>query len=209
MKSSFKITIFSFTGFAVLLLIARMIKADSAYYLFLAWNLFLAFIPYWISNYLKKRKHLSLQQLPWLAIWLLFIPNSPYLLTDLFHLHAREGIPLWLDLILVISFAMIGLVIFYRSLADIFHLLKTCFSETQLKLMMPLVLWVITFGLYLGRYGRFNSWDAVQHPFRLIRRSATVLLHKDAMAFTCIFSIFLWLVYLTLVNFNSKEKTDV
>ncbi|MGZ3932550.1 MAG: DUF1361 domain-containing protein [Bacteroidia bacterium] len=205
---NFKTAILSFTGFAASLLAARIVKTDSIYYLFLCWNLFLAFIPYWISNYLKKQDLLLMRHWPLLAVWLLFIPNSPYLLTDLFHLHAREGVPLWLDLILVISFALIGLVIFYRSLIDIFQLLKKQVADYWLRLMVPFTLWLIAFGLYLGRYGRFNSWDVMQHPFRLAKRSAGILLHKDAIAFTCIFSVFLWLVYLTLITFNSKGKTD-
>jgi uncharacterized membrane protein len=78
--------------------------------------------------------------------------------------------------------------------------------ELYLKFMMPPFFWLIAFGLYLGRYLRFNSWNVVNHPFRVVNQSLDALFCKDAIGFTMIFAVFMWLVYLTLVNFNSKEK---
>lgn len=206
MRHSFKTVIYSFSFFAAVLLSYRMIKTDSLIYIFLAWNLFLAFIPYWISNYLLKQEHIKLYYLPLVLLWLLFLPNSPYILTDLFHLKQRPEIPLWYDLILVCSFALIGFTLFYKSIIDMIKLAKEQVDYSYLKYILPLFFWLIAFGLYLGRYLRFNSWDIVNHPFRLAHKSFDSLFHKDTIAFTVIFAVFMWFVYLTLVNFNSKEK---
>jgi len=206
MKTSFKTSIYSFSAFAVSLLVYRLLKSDSMTYIFLAWNLFLAFIPYWISSYLSK-KPVRILHIPLLFIWLLFLPNSPYILTDLFHLRLRAGIPLWFDLVLVSSFALIGFALLYRSLLDMIRIFKKHISEKYLLFLLPILFCVIAFGLYLGRYLRFNSWDVVQHPFRLMAESFNCLFCKDAIGFVIIFAAFMGLVYLTLTNFNPKEKS--
>ena len=124
MKPSFKQLIYLFTAFAVILLTYRIIRSEKLSYIFLAWNLFLALIPWWISSAIKKKETLEWFHIPLFVIWILFIPNSPYILTDLFHLKPREYFPLWYDLIVVLSFALIGMMVFLKSLRDISFIIK-------------------------------------------------------------------------------------
>lgn len=205
-RFSFKAVIYSFSIFSVGLLAYRIVKTDSLVYIFLIWNLFLAFIPFWISSHLLKQERLNLYYAPVVFLWLLFLPNSPYILTDLFHLKLRQEIPLWYDLVLVCSFALIGFTLFYKSVIDMIKLVRAQLGDPYINYILPLFFWIIAFGLYLGRYLRFNSWDIVNHPFRLAHKSFDSLFHKETIAFTVIFAAFMWFVYLTLVNFNSKEK---
>ncbi len=205
MKQSFKQLIYSFTAFCTVLLIYRILKSESLSYIFLAWNLFLAFIPWWISNYIKTRSQLQVKHIPLLCFWLLFLPNSPYILTDLFHLKPRPYLPLWFDLVLVLSFALIGMIIFLKSLRDMLKILKDHVSALSFAVLTPVIFWLISFGLYLGRYLRFNSWDIV-HPFRLARASFDILMEKDTIGFTLIFSAFLWFLYYITMSMNQNEK---
>lgn len=205
-KPTFKQLVYSFTLFSVTLLTYRIIKSDGLSYIFLAWNLFLALIPWWISNYLKHKETLQLKHIPLLGTWLLFIPNSPYILTDLFHLKPRPYLPLWFDLVLVLSFALIGMLVFLKSLKDMFAILKAHVSSMLFTLLIPVVFWLIAFGLYLGRYLRFNSWNVVNHPFRLMRQSFDVLLEKDTIGFTLIFGVFMWFMYYITMCLNQNEK---
>src|SRR6266513_1369379 len=74
--------------FSCILLISRMLVTESLEYIFLPWNLFLAFIPYWITQSIIKKDIINQPRLKLfivLAGWLLFIPNSFYIITDLFH----------------------------------------------------------------------------------------------------------------------------
>lgn len=208
MKVTFKTIIYSFSVFALLLLIFRMFKVENPNYIFLAWNLFLAFIPYWVSNFVTKQDKFKFLHIPLLCIWLLFLPNSPYILTDLFHLRQWHGMPLWFDLVMVCSFALIGFILLYKSIIDVVQFFKKHFPGNYLNFSLPLLFLLVAFGLYLGRYLRFNSWDAMNHPFRLVRASYHTAFHKDTIGFTVIFAAFMWLVYLTLINFNSKEKSQ-
>lgn len=202
---TFKQLIYSFALFSLVLLTYRIIKSESLSYIFLAWNLFLAFIPWWISNILKRKEKLTIIHLPIIAIWLLFLPNAPYILTDLFHLKPRTGLPLWFDLILVLSFALTGMIVFFKSLKDMLKLLTNRMPQLYVTIITPFIFWLVAYGLYLGRYLRFNSWDIV-HPFRLMNASFTILFEKDTIGFTCIFSVFLWFLYVMLTRFNQYEE---
>lgn len=206
MKLSFKQLIYLFTAFCTSLLIYRIVKSESLAYIFLAWNLLLAFIPWWISNGLKKRETLNVRHFPFLILWLLFLPNSPYILTDLFHLKLRDPFPLWFDLIVLLSFALIGMIVFLKSLKDMFGILKKYVNPFFMAIITPFVFWLISFGLYLGRYLRFNSWNVVNHPFMVVRQSFDILLEKDTIGFTCIFSVFMWFLYYITLCINQNEK---
>ncbi len=208
MKLNFKQLIYTFTCFSVVLLTYRLIKSESLSYIFLAWNLFLAFIPWWISNYIKHKNTLKLKHIPLLGLWLLFLPNSPYILTDLFHLKPRPYLPLWFDLILVLSFALIGMIVFLKSLKDMLTILKGYISPLMFTIITPFIFWLISFGLYLGRYLRFNSWD-IFHPFRLAKASFGILLEKDTIGFTLIFSAFIWFLYYITMCMNQNEKSEL
>lgn len=208
MKLTFKQLVYSFTLFSVTLLTYRIFKSEGLSYIFLAWNLFLALIPWWISNYLKQNKSLQLKHVPLLGIWLLFIPNSPYILTDLFHLRPRPHLPLWFDLVLVLSFALIGMIVFLKSLKDMLSILKVYVSPILFTLVTPVIFWLISFGLYLGRYLRFNSWNVVNHPFQLMRQSFDILFEKDTIGFTLIFSVFMWFLYYITMCMNQNEKAS-
>ncbi len=207
MKPGFPKTICAWGLFALCLLICRLVKSESLSYIFLVWNLFLAFVPYWISHYLAAKGRISLKQLPLLGLWLLFLPNAPYILTDLVHLRPRPGIPFWFDLVLISSFALSGLMLFYRSLADVLRLCRQQVRELYVNIALPFVFGIVAFGLYLGRYLRFNSWDVVQHPLKLARAGISSLHCKDTIGFVLVFGAFLWLIHMAISAFHRQDAT--
>jgi uncharacterized membrane protein len=158
------------TFFCFILLTFRLQVTGTKMYIFLYWNLFLAFIPWAMSSLvmmnpiLRERKFVL-----WglLAVWMLFFPNSPYILTDLFHLRTKSAMPVWFDLGLVLSFAWTGLVYGFVSLSDIEHLLSKKFSRAVTSSVIVVLLFISSFGIYLGRYLRWNSWDIIHKPAEL------------------------------------------
>lgn len=202
---TFKQLIYTFTLFSVVLLTYRIIKSEGLSYIFLVWNLFLAFIPWWISDYMKRQNKLTFIHVPIVLLWLLFLPNAPYILTDLFHLKPRPDLPLWYDLILVLSFALTGMMVFFKSLKDMLTLLNERIGEFYVTMITPLLFWLVSYGLYLGRYLRFNSWDIV-HPFTLLKASFRILFEKDTIGFTGIFTIFMWFLFVMISKFNQHEE---
>lgn len=156
---------------SLVLLTARVIKTGEITYVFLVWNLSLALIPLGLSTFLtvyrlRRKSHLVSYGLT--LIWLLFLPNSFYIITDLFHLYPRAGVPQWFDLVLILSFAWNGIMFGCASLFDMHELVKQRFTWFLGWTFAGTSLFLSSFGIYLGRFERWNSWDIVQQPFRLL-----------------------------------------
>lgn len=154
-----------------LLSVFRCFYSGSNVFLFLNWNLFLAFIPWACSSIIilyPRLQEKKLIAIALLCIWLLFFPNAPYILTDLFHLKLQLNMPVWFDLALIISYAWTGLLLGFMSLADIEGLLKRFLAPKQTIFFSTLLLFLGSFGIYLGRYLRWNSWDIINEPLKLL-----------------------------------------
>ena len=175
-------------------------------FLFLIWNLFLAWVPYWIALSIEKVLSLTGSRLivgGMLISWLLFFPNAPYIVTDLLHLKSRSPIPKWYDLMVLVSFAWTGLMLGFLSLYEI-----QLFFRKRLSIMLSWLLTVsaiilCSFGIYLGRFLRWNSWDAITNPTSLLQdiisSLSSPLASSNTFNITVVFSGFLLLAYLTLV----------
>ncbi len=156
------------TLFCFSLSLFRYYISETKVFLFLNWNLFLAWIPFFISSFLvifKIRSKLSLVVA--ITVWILFFPNSPYILTDLFHLRSRNAVPIWYDLVVILSYAWTGLFCGFISLLDIEKLLSDYFKKLTINIITVLFLFLTSFGVYLGRFLRWNSWDVLSNPFGL------------------------------------------
>lgn len=200
----------------LMLLYFRIQWSGTLFYVFLVWNLFLAWIPFIISHLLVKfqrKKIHNIYLISFFMIWLLFFPNSPYILTDLFHLKIRNDIPLWFDLILILSFAWNGLVLGFASLMNIQLFLNTYFSKIKIAFFVILLFVLCGFGVYLGRYPRFNSWDVVTSPFTLMTdifyMISHPLKHTRMVGVTFFFSLFLIVSYSTLTTLIHHYKNDL
>lgn len=207
-SKSWQSLVFS-TLFCLSLSTFRCFVAQSGMFLFLIWNLFLAFVPLFISSFLEeKQMNLSkFQVFISILIWILFLPNAPYILTDLVHLNGSLAMPFWFDLILVSSYALLGLSAFYLS---IFQMQKIVYQKFELKinlLHLTLFFFLIGFGLYLGRYLRFNSWDLITDPMSLVYTIADrfyqPLQHPRTWGVTLLSGAFLNIIYLNIKHIKS------
>ena len=174
-------------------------------FLFLIWNLFLAWVPYWLALSLNRmsRHTQSKVILGMLAfLWLLFFPNAPYIITDLLHLRWRTPIPHWYDLMLIVSFAWTGLMLGYLSLFEVQLFLEKKLSKKTSWMISIVALMLASYGVYLGRYLRWNSWDIVSNPIGLFQDLIQTITHPFAYASTLgialVFFVFMLLGYLTL-----------
>jgi len=186
-------------GFAIALYVARVKISHSTYFGFLVWNLFLAAIPYFVSQWLLARSETTsmTKVVFWLAfsVWLLFLPNSPYIITDLVHLHDSQSYLLWLDMFLVFVFALNGLLLGLLSLLDIKRLLETRFTSKKTAIIVFLTCMLSGYGIYLGRFLRFNSWDILTKPLILFLEMIRSLNEPKVWLITLAFGGFLWILY--------------
>lgn len=150
--------------------VARCFMSGSTHFLFLNWNLFLAGIPLLLSRLLMYNENITKAKLLFLLpMWLLFFPNAPYILTDLFHLGNTHTMPKWFDLLMILLFAWAGLFAGFKSLQDIQRMLAKFMSERKSMLVVVVLLFIAAFGVYIGRFERWNSWDLIVHPFGVIK----------------------------------------
>lgn len=196
----------------IILLMIRMKLTHSYFYLFLVWNLFLAIIPYAITTYLVSLPRLNkFALIAVFGIWMLFLPNAPYILTDFLHLRYSETYLMWIDVLLVTSFAYNGLILFFLSVMDMESVLSRYIAPKQIRYLLPSVFFLSSFGMYLGRFLRYNSWEIVQHPFSIFTDISEILInpsqHYIAWIFTLTFGTFLSVGYWMVKMFSNIRRT--
>jgi len=183
--------------------IVRYAATDTTVFLSLNWNLFLAFIPWFVSMILIIRKQINKLLLVLLLFtWLIFFPNAPYMLTDMFHLKPRNFPPFWYDLILLLSYAWTGLMFGFISLINIETILIEHINAKIVALITTVLLFVASFGIYLGRYLRWNSWDIISNPFGIltdiVQILASPLNYPKAWGVTMLMGLMLNMMYLSI-----------
>ena len=199
----------SLTG--LFLVVARFAVAREPAWFNLVWNLFLAWLPL-LFAWRAVRSGTSLPVfLAWSCLWLLFLPNAPYLITDLVHLRPRPPVPMWFDIVLVQGFALTGLALGLMSLELLrLHLAERLpFRWTVVWTTMMILL--CGFGLYLGRVERWNSWDLFVQPGHLLGRVAEIALHplehRRAVGFSMSHALLLGLAYGALRGLSQLPAT--
>jgi len=204
------ITILKLVVFCIAMLTMRLLKTEHFSFFFLLWNLLLASLPYWmISRYYKLKT--SKGRFAIIAGTLLFLPNAPYLLTDLFHLTKNLVAPMWFDLVLILSFSILGLLLFIITAEKLFTILSTFFkSRAAFSCVKFLIILSNGYGIYLGRYLRFNSWDVISNPDDLALRMYQSVFdrnnYKETLAITITFAIFLYLVFEIYESFKKRVE---
>lgn len=192
------------------LLLARYFYTGEFLFRFLAWNLFLGWLPFLLATVVIMFPGKHYVTFGGSLLWLLFFPNAPYIVTDILHLWPRAGVPLWYDMILILSFAMTGLCLGFSSLGLMQGEVARRWGAAAGWGFVGLILLLSGFGIYIGRFLRWNSWDVFSNPLQLgqdLRMNLTTpwLLLKSAiitLALTAVF-IFTYVVFMTLPHFVS------
>ena len=197
--------------FSIALLVLRMKITNTPHFQFLVWNLFLATIPYAITTYLMGLRKTNLFTLTMaFSIWLLFLPNAPYIITDLLHLKISNTPMLWLDVLMISSFALNGLLLFHLSIQDFKTLLERHFNQTVVNITLIIVFFATGFGIYLGRFLRYNSWGILNRPQHMLMDILNIItqpkLHYGAWLFTICFGFFLGICFLIFNKLHLNLK---
>lgn len=189
----------------------RVLYTGAPTFLFLVWNLFLACIPYLLTR-------IMMCCVPWVennlrfaalfAVWLLFLPNTFYILTDLFHLEARS-VPLWFDLVLIFSFAWSGLVMGIQSVQNMELMLRIKIRLQSEWLFVFPVMGLNALGIYIGRYLRYNSWDVITNPWDLTEDMVLLAMHPlrnrfDWSMILC-YTLLLSIVYVSIKRMKESR----
>lgn len=194
------------SGVCAVLIAARILWTRDVDYASLLWNLFLAWLPL-IFAVLASDRCANGWQRDWGFIgfaiaWLLFFPNAPYIFTDLIHVTARFAEHVWVDMMLILICAMTGFILGFVSLYLMQSVVAQFFGKLASWIFVMGSALLGSFGIYLGRFMRFNSWDVVVKPGRLYREigawSANATSSPRSVAFLLLFAAFFFVAYLML-----------
>lgn len=199
------------TALCLGLLALRAWRYQDAGHPWLAWNLFLAWLPalgafaaYNLNHWPTRFRWLPIIGLSFL--WLLFLPNAPYLITDIIHLKQQNGVPLWYDLITLVTFAWTGSFLGLVSLFLMQMLVRKTIGNMASWFFVLCVLALNGFGVYFGRVLRWNSWDVLFRPASLFtdlwEGVCNPLGHLQTIAFAGLFTLLFSAVYLMLLSFT-------
>lgn len=195
--------------FCVLLLSFRVVYTGSIIFLFLGWNLVLAIIPYLLIKLLPEARDMKTQVFL-VLMSILFLPNAPYIITDLFHLRLHTGPSIWFDTLLIVSFAWCGILFFFKSLRGIESWLGKHMKPGKVWLSLLFIALMCGFGIYIGRYLRYNSWDVLSAPHSLMTEIVDRLIHPHlhlrTWGLTLSYGFFLILTYLTVGRNLGEER---
>lgn len=188
-------------GCISLIILRLFIHADRTF-IFLLWNYFLALIPLVLSSLLlQMNKHgYRLPVMLFTGIgWMLFFPNAPYILTDFIHLTCSSTYFMSLDILTISWFAIASFLAAVISLNDVATVLRSRYRQKRVTIMILGLSLLTGFGIYLGRYLRFNSWDVLQKPdaifYEVSERVVNPTLHPRTWMVTVGFGMLLFVVY--------------
>lgn len=184
----------------------RVLVSGSVRYWFLAWNLLLAWLPIVFALLLVR----SLRRYSWnhwqsivlFVLWLGFLPNSFYLVSDLIHLRATGEVSLLYDAAMFFLFIFNGYVYGMASLLIVHRELYRRFLPIVAHAAIGAVLLLCSFAIYLGRYLRWNTWDVLINPAGLLvdisDRVVNPLAHEQTFAVTLVFFVLLGSIYVVV-----------
>lgn len=204
--------LFILTALAVALNVGRVLMTGRVLDLYLTWNMVLAIAPLLVSGflfwYLARPKVYMIVVVFSALVWLALFPNAPYLLTDFIHLRNGVTIPIWYNILMFFSAAWVGLLATFYSLAEVEILLRKKFSQHVTWVIISIVVLLTSFGIYIGRFLRWNSWDVFINPRELTNDIWQVLTpggqHQDAISFVGIFFVFILVSYIAWRSTSNK-----
>lgn len=188
------------------LLFVRIEASDSMRYSFLLWNLALAILPallaWWLVLRIDEHGWIKWPQILLTIVWLSFLPNSFYLITDFVHLRQTYEVSLIFDIVLMMSFVLNGLIFGYLGIVLVHDRLVKRFKPRWAMAMIMMIFLLCSFAAYLGRYTRWNSWDIILRPagllFDVSDRFVNPAAHEQTYMMTILFFALLSTIYLVI-----------
>lgn len=194
--------------FVIVSTVAVFLKSLSdILWLRMVWNYFLAVIPAYMALFALhfSEKGKRIQEFIFMLLWLLFFPNSLYMITDYKYLSnynidlwgnftaVSDNLAPWILLANLIISVTLGILVGLMSLEIIHNLLKKQYSGKVCWCIITVISLLSSFGIYIGRYARLNSWDII-NPVKIILKSLDVLT-PFAPIYILIFTLLTMILY--------------
>ncbi|MEO8354712.1 MAG: DUF1361 domain-containing protein [Chloroflexota bacterium] len=220
LRNRYSIAVFILLNLAclicILLVVARMAYSESVRHRGLIWNLFLAWIPFmlaYVAHTASWRRSTLYYIIPIVAfLWLIFFPNAPYMLTDLQDLSRRAfDAPLWYDVIIVVWTSWTGMLLGVISLYLMQDIIIRLYGRVTGWVFVFVISAMSSFGIYIGRFVRLNSWDILQSPGEVAQEILGIVIDPSMRlaAFTLLYTVFFMFVFLLLYSFSHMLREQI
>jgi uncharacterized membrane protein len=135
---------------------------------YLIWNLFLAWLPLLFAMLLVIRLRSKLwsswECLVWSVLWLMFLPNSFYMISDFIHLMDVPRVDVLFDAVMFTSFIYTGVILGFSSLYLVHIQLRRRLTHVAAAAWIGATLFICSIAIFVGRDLRWNSWDILTQP---------------------------------------------
>jgi len=212
--SRYMISVGLLSAAAILLLAFRVLLTGTVRYWFVPENLALAwialFLAWLLTKELKNRRWASWQNLGLTVLWLLFLPNTWYVLTDYIHIFPNGEISQLFDIVLVSLLVFTGFILGFTSLFLVHRQLLHRVGALKSYALVELSIFIASFAIYLGRDLRWNSWDVIKNPGGVLvnvsDRISDPFGSQRALNVTLLFFILISLMYLAFWIFSRPQQ---
>lgn len=214
------LTLLTITGLS-LVMVRGLLTGNWWFFIVLTWNLFLAWFPLGVVLVLRDLRQSGGPSLRFrnhwllvagLLIWLAFLPNAPYLITDLYHIKNIDNTLLWFDTMSLFLFALTGLLIGLYSILIVHRMLRPLAGEWLTWVFIAGSQFLSGFGIYLGRVGRWNSWDVLTNPSSLTWAVAHAYRDHLSLKLTLGYGFVLIVLYVAFywyIDHENKSTTSI
>lgn len=191
----------SFT--CLFLFVCRAVVTGTPRYWFIPENLFLAWVSllaaWLLLGSLKRYRWLSWQNVGLSIIWLVFLPNSWYVLTDYIHVYPTGEVSEIFDIGLISLLVLSGFTLGFTSLFLIHKEFIRRLGERTSHILIGVILFLSSFAIYLGRQLRWNTWDVITDPGGIVLNVSDRILnpmqYPGALNTTLLFFFILCVIY--------------
>jgi uncharacterized membrane protein len=212
LEGNLKVALLAFVSAAAMALLSVRIVLESWHFIFLVWNLFLAWIPLlfikWVWEMEKRQPAPFGILMIYLSVWLLFFPNAPYIITDLKHLRSVPENMIWYDTLMIFTFSLAGFLTGLYSIRIVHRIIAHRWNDRLAWLAITASMVLSGFGIFLGRFGRWNSWDIITQPGALARGIYHSMKDPLAIKHTITFSFVLMLLYFAFHIFAELKQHE-
>lgn len=175
--------------------------------IYILWNLLLAVIPFFLfSLFLKEQKKRSSSVFKLLLlffIWLLFLPNSAYIINEI--RHWVSDCPLSIDKVCASEvwylpffflYALLGYLIFFIQVCQARKLAEAQLGRTFTYIALPVLMLLVALGVLFGLVERFNSWEVFYRLPQILSAAVDYLLVPEKLYNWLLYALMLLLMYL-------------
>ncbi len=162
----------------------------------MGWNVLLAIVPICLAKLIQKAKARTVETIL-LAVWILFLPNTLYMVTDVIHAFSYRfnsmTRPFWIMGIglyaCVIALAIFTFVLSIRPVLEKYQPFLSGLRTYEKTFLLSVFSLLVGFAIAMGRFQRTNSWYIVTQPSRVVADIAQSLTDPTVLFVAVCYSI--------------------